>query len=286
MREAEGRIPGLRGLSLHWRAWRQSTPARARVVLVHGYGEHSGRYGHVAARLTGAGYEVVALDHRGHGRSEGTPVSVVSFDDYIADLHRFVEHCAAEWGELPVVMLGHSMGGLVASVYALEHERELTALILSAPAVMPPKNVPAVTIAIAKLLSAVAPNAPTVQLPLHLVSRDPAVVDAYNSDPLVYRGKVRARVGAEMLRAMKRVGAEIGRLRLPVLLVQGTADGIVDPGAARHLSERISAPDVTLTEYPGLFHEIFNEPERDQVLDDVITWLDARIGTGEATAAG
>ena len=284
MTETTGAISGVGGLSLQWRRWAGSAAPRARVVLVHGYGEHSGRYQHVAARLVEAGYEAVALDHRGMGKSAGRRVSLRSFDDYIADQQTFIEHAAEEWGDLPVVMLGHSMGGLVASMYALDHEKELTALILSAPAVMPPPKISAATIAAAKLLSKVAPDLRTAALPLHLVSRDPAVVEAYNTDPLVERGKVRARAGAEMLRAMDRVHAGYAGLRLPVLLLQGAADGIVDPGAARFVSERIGSPDRTLKEYPGLYHEIFNEPERNQVLDDVVQWLDAHAGAAAESA--
>jgi acylglycerol lipase len=279
--ELTGSIEGVAGLTLHWRRWVATAP-RARVVLVHGYGEHSGRYQHVAARLVGAGYEVIALDHRGMGRSEGKRAALRSFDHYIADLHAFIEHATHEWGALPVVMLGHSMGGLVASVYALEHEADLVALILSAPAVMPPSDVSGATIAVAKLIAKVAPDMRTVKLPLHLVSRDPAVVEAYNGDPLVERGKVRARAGAEMLRAIDRVGAGYALLSLPVLLMQGSADGIIDPGAARFVSERIGSRDVTLKEYPGLYHEIFNEPEQDQVLGDVVEWLDAHVGQAAA----
>jgi alpha-beta hydrolase superfamily lysophospholipase len=247
------------------------------VILVHGYGEHSGRYAHLAGRLAEGGFEVAAIDLRGHGLSEGKPISVVRFDDYIEDVHRLIVHARERWTEtLPVVMLGHSMGSLVATRYALAHQHQLAGLVLSAPAVLSPTDVAPATIRIGRLLARVAPDLGTVNLPVHLISRDPAVVAAYNADPLVHRRRVRARLGAEMLRVIDEVGPALAQLTIPVLLLQGTADALVDPGAARFVHDSVSSPDRTLQEYACLYHEIFNEPEREQVIDDLLRWLESR----------
>jgi alpha-beta hydrolase superfamily lysophospholipase len=249
------------------------------VVIAHGYGEHGGRYGHVAERLTAAGYEVVIPDHRGHGRSQGRHVSVTSFDDYIADLKRLIALVGTDRGPAETFLVGHSMGGLIAAAYALRSPSDLRGLVLSAPAVVAPGEVSASTIALGRLLSRIAPNLGTVSLPVDQISRDPAVVARYFSDPLVHRHRLRARLGAEMLRVMSDVGSGLATLRLPVLVMQGTADRVVPPQAAAFVEERAGSLDKTVKRYPGLYHEIFNEPERDAVLDDLLSWLADRTST-------
>jgi lysophospholipase len=279
VREVERHSQGSGGTGLFWRLWSsdEGAPA-ARVVISHGYAEHGGRYRHVAERLTGAGLAVVVPDHRGHGRSEGRPVSIDRFDTYVDDLHQVLRDATAELGDAPTILLGHSMGGLIAAVYALRHPEELRGLVLSAPAVVS-TGISAPAIAIGRLLSRAVPGLGVVKLPLERISRDPAVVAAYMADPLVHPRRLRARLGAEMLRAMDEVAAGLPRLTLPVLVMQGSDDALVDPGAAAYVHGRVGSPDRTIRIYPGLYHEIFNEPERDQVLDDLVEWVLARIAT-------
>ncbi len=276
MREVERHSEGGGGTRLFWRLWTSDDGvAAARVVISHGYAEHGGRYRHVAERLTGAGLAVVVPDHRGHGRSEGRPVSVARFDTYVGDLHQVVRDSAAEWGEASTILLGHSMGGLIAAVYALHHPAELRGLVLSAPAVVS-TGISAPAIAIGRLLARVAPELGVLKLPLNRISRDPAVVAAYMADPLVHPQRMRARLGAEMLRAIGEVAAGLPQLTMPVLVMQGSDDALVDPAAAAYVHERVGSRDRSIRIYPGLYHEIFNEPERDQVLDDLVEWVLAR----------
>ena len=277
MREVQHQAVGNHGLVLFWRLWTPGDrPPVGRVLISHGYAEHGGRYRHVAERLTAAGMDVVVPDHRGHGRSEGRPVSVRRFDDYVEDLHRVASDAAAELGDAPTVLLGHSMGGLIAAVYALHHASELRGLVLSAPAVTSP-GVAAPVVALGRLLARLTPELGVMRLPLERISRDPGVVAAYLADPLVHPRRVRARLGAEMLRAMDEVTAGLPRLTLPLLAMQGGADALVDPSAAAYVHARVASVDRTLRVYPGLYHEIFNEPEHDEVIDEMVAWVRARI---------
>src|ERR1039457_485470 len=189
---------GVRGLKVHARTWLPAGAPIGGVVIAHGFAEHGGRYAAVAERLVADGIAVRAADHRGHGLSEGKRTSLVSFDDYVADLTTVIAQSRARWPSRRVVLLGHSMGGLIALDLAIRPGGPLDGLVLSAPAACP-RDVSKLTLAVGRALSRVAPNAGVLRLPLNRISRDPAVLDAYNNDPLVFRTPIRARLGAEML---------------------------------------------------------------------------------------
>jgi alpha-beta hydrolase superfamily lysophospholipase len=273
VRQRRGTFSGVRGLPIAHREWLPDGDARGTVVIAHGINEHGGRYAHVAQRLTRDGWLVGAIDHRGHGLSGGRRAAVERFDDWVTDLDSYIVEVLVD-APRPRFLLGHSLGGLIATVYALRHQASLDGLILSSPSVMPPREMSPTALRAGRLLSRWAANLPVVGLRLDAVSRDPAVVQAYRDDPLVHLGKMRARTGAEALRAIAEVQRDIGRLRLPLLCVQGTADLLVDPDAARWVDEHTGSADHTRHIYEGLYHEVFNEPESDAVLDDVAGWLD------------
>ena len=273
---AEGTFPGAAGGSIFWQKWEPAKP-KAVVVIAHGLAEHSGRYGHVADRLNESGYAVYALDHRGHGRSDGTPGNVERFTFLRGDLDTLLSQARGEHPGLPVFLLGHSYGGLIALEYLVTRGSSgLTGLCLSGAAVDPSVGSP-VERAVAPLLSAIAPNLQVVPLDPQAVSRDPLEVKKYVEDPLNYHGKIRARTGAESLAAVKRVVAGLGRVTLPVLVQHGTEDKLVSAAGSKMIAEQIGSHDKTLHLYDGLYHEIFNEPERDRVLGDLVGWLDAHV---------
>ncbi|MEA2197087.1 MAG: acylglycerol lipase [Solirubrobacteraceae bacterium] len=280
----EGTFPGVGELSIFWQAWLPPGPCRGVVVIVHGAGEHSGRYPHVAARLVREGYAVYALDHRGHGRSGGPRAYIDRMDNAVTDLDTFVLRAAAEHPGLPVFLLGHSMGGMVSLCYALRHQDRLDALVLSAPLAALEAASPALRIA-AKVLSALAPRLPVIAVDPSLVSRDPAVVAAYKADPLVYHGKLPARTVGEFAVAVESFPTRVPEITLPTLIMYGTADRLCPPAGSVMVGERIGSSDVTVTSYPGLYHEIFNEPEQEQVMNDMCAWLDAHVPSSAPAAA-
>jgi alpha-beta hydrolase superfamily lysophospholipase len=273
----EDTFAGVRGVRIHVSTWVPESPPSGVVVIAHGFAEHGGRYAAVAQRLLAEGIAVVAGDHRGHGLSWGRRTSVRRFADYTEDLAAVIGRARDRWPSVRLVLLGHSMGGMIALDFAVRPGTALDGLVLSAPAACP-GDVSKVQLAIGRVLSIVAPNAGVLRPPLNRISRDPTVVDAYNNDPLVFRTPIRARLGAEWIDAMHRVDAALPSLRMPLLVMQGTADALVDPGCGPHVYDRAGSADKTLKMYEGLWHEIFNEPERDRVLADLIAWLRSHLG--------
>ena len=277
MNHVEGNFRGVRNLSVYTQAWLPEGDPKAAVLVVHGLGEHSGRYGNVVDALVPRGYAVYALDHIGHGKSEGGREVVERFEDFTDTLTTYLGMVKGWQPGKPVFLLGHSMGGLIACVYLLDHQAEFRGAVISAPAIKVGEAVPKATIVMGKILSVIAPKMGVLALDASGISRDPAVVAAYVNDPLVFHGKTPARLAAEMLKTMQRVSAEIGTIRLPFIAVQGSEDRLVDPGGAQMLYDGASSKDKTLKVYEGFFHEVCNEPECALVLDDIGAWLDAHV---------
>jgi len=265
------------GLRLFTRQWTPDAPPAATVALVHGYAEHSGRYDHVASAFTEQGAAVHAYDQRGYGRSEGTRAYVESFDHYLDDLGQFLDHVRPRQPDRPLFLFGHSMGGLVALKYVLERQPSLHGLILSAPAIEINPDLAPFLRRIAQLLGRFFPTLPTTRSPQNAISRDPSVVEAASNDPLNYHGRVLARTGAEMLKAGDEVRGRLNELTDPFLVFHGTADTLASPEWSERLYERAASDDKTLKLYDGLYHETFNEPEKEEVLRDLGDWLNERI---------
>lgn len=275
MEHGQGEFKGARGFRIFYQWWRPEEP-KAVLLVVHGYAEHSGRYKNLVNYFVPRGYAVYALDHRGHGRSQGRRGYVERFRYYLDDLKAFYNLVREREPGRKIFMVGHSMGGLIALAYALQHQEEMDGLILSGAGVRVGGGVSPLTVALGKLLSAIAPRVGMVKIEAEAISRDPAVVKAYVNDPLVYTGKVSARLGAEMLAIAQEVERRAGELRLPCLIMHGGADRLADPDGSRALYERISSEDKALKIYEGFYHEIFNEPERERVFRDMEAWLEAR----------
>lgn len=265
------------GLSLYTQHWRTSASPKALVLLVHGYGEHCGRYNHVAAAFVREGAAVYAYDQRGHGRSDGRPAYVDHFDRYCDDLERFRRFVEDRTATVPVFLFGHSMGGLVVLRYVLSRRPTLRGLLLSSPAIAINPDIAPFLRRMAQVVGWLFPTLPTARSPQNSISRDPEVVEEAKNDPLNYQGRIPARTGAEMLRAGKDVQQRLTELHLPFLVCHGTADILTPPSWSQRLYQEASAEDKTLHLYEGLYHETFNEPEREQVLHDLGTWLGERM---------
>ena len=279
MKHQEGFFKGIRGANIYYQSWLPESEPRAALLIVHGLAEHSGRYGNVVNHFVPLGYAVYGIDHFGHGKSDGKRVYVKRFSDYTNTLKVYFGMIREWQPDKPIFLVGHSMGGLIGTVYLLDHQAELAGAVLSGPAVKIPKHVTPTMLFVGKILSALIPRFGLLPLDAVGVSRDPLVVKAYVSDPLVYRGKATARLAAEMIKAMQTISGQAARITLPIMIVQGSADRLVNPAGARMLYDAVSSADKEIRIYDGLYHEVFNEPEQDKVLRDIEIWLEVHLGS-------
>jgi acylglycerol lipase len=273
MNHSEGRFAGCKGISLYYQSWLPENKPKALILVVHGFGEHSGRYSNLVEYFLPRGYGVYAVDLRGHGRSAGLRGYSDRFANFVEELEKFREVVHCSHPALPGFLLGHSTGGTIAASYSIAYPDRFRGLVLSGALLSPPEDVPALTIFAARVLSRLAPKTGLYRIDANLISRDKRVVDEYIGDPLVYWGKVRARMGVELMDAMADIRRRVSEISLPVLILHGESDRISDPEGSRIVFGGVSSPDKTIKLYPGLFHEIFNEPERNLVLADMDEWL-------------
>ena len=268
---AEGTLP----CGQYWRGWAVDDPAGS-VVLVHGLHEHGGRYRHVAERLAAAGYACYAADHPGHGRSAGTRGNIGSMAAAVTGVDEAVRLAWERHPGTPLFVYGHSLGGLIALQYLTgAPDARIRGAVISAPA-LDTSAASGVQRKVAPVLSRLLPDLGVLSLDADTISRDPAVVAAYRADPLTFSGRVRARTGAEMMLAAAAMPERLRALTMPLLVLHGGDDRLMPPAASELVSAHAGSADVTRTVYDGLYHEPHNEPEQEQVLDDVVAWLDAR----------
>ena len=273
----ERHFDGVGGVRIVYDVWTPDISPRAVVVLSHGLGEYARRYDHVAQRFGEAGLVTYALDHRGHGRSGGKRMLVRNITEYTADFATLVGIASREHPGLKRVVLGHSMGGGIVFAYGVERPDDYDMMVLSGPAVAAQDQVSPLLAFAAKVLGVIVPGLPVQDLDVNAISRDPAVVAAYNADPLVYHGRVPTGIGRALLQVGETMPQRAPALTAPLLVVHGSDDRLIPVEGSRRLIGSVGSDDVELKVYPGLYHEVFNEPEQDQVLGDVVSWILNRL---------
>lgn len=275
---AAGVFQGRGGVELFEQSWRPNAPPRAVLVAMHGLKDHSTRYGDFARRLVARGFAVHAFDMRGHGHSSGHRATLDSFDDLTGDLAIFMDRVRAQHPGRPVFLLGHSVGGAIVTLYTLQQRPSLAGLIVVAPALRVDRS--PIEAAATPLAAAMLPNFPVVDTPDEDFSRDPEVVREMANDPLVYHSVGPARTAAALVDAIGHVWERADTLDVPLLGLHGTVDRLTDPRGTAELVRRARTPDRTLLLYRGLVHDLFHEPERDQVMTDVEEWLERHLAAG------
>jgi alpha-beta hydrolase superfamily lysophospholipase len=255
----EGFFKGVADFNIYYQCWLPEGKRLAVLLIAHGFAEHSGRYGNLVNYFVPKGYALYALDHRGHGRSEGERVRIDKFTDYLKDLKTFFDLVRRERPAEKIFLVGHSMGAAISTAYVLRQQQDLAGLILSGGGIVTPDMPPQ------------APRPVGQPLDTAFISRDPAVIAAYENDPLVYRGPIPA--NSAIAQSSSQLPELVPRIQLPILIMAGNDPLVSDGVRSRALFERVGSSDKTLKLYDQLRHEIFNEPEHKEVLADMGKWL-------------
>lgn len=265
------------GKKLFIRQWLPSEAPRSVVLLVHGLAEHSGRYEHVATHLTQMGHAVIGFDFRGHGQSEGKRIYVNHFSEFVDDLAAVHDQASASFPDLPLFILAHSMGTTVMLNFLIDKSPQVSGVILSGTALMAGSDISPILISLSGIIGTLLPRLPTVMLNSLTISRDPTVVQGYQKDPLVYSGKIPARTGAELNRVFGYIQQNLSAISCPLLILHGKDDELANPEGSSILYKGCAAMDKTLKIWDELYHEILNEPEKDEVIELIAHWINERV---------
>jgi len=272
----EQKLSGSGGLGIVVRSWRPDTKPRGIVAIVPGFNSHSGYYGWVADQLVAAGYAVHAVDLRGRGKSDGERFYVQQFSDYLSDVDRMMRLAKERDPGLPIVLLGHSAGGVVSCLYALEHQKDLAALVCESFAFQVPA--PDFVLAVLKGISHIAPHAHVLRLKNEDFSRDPAVVAAMNADPLIAHETQPTQTVAEMVRADERLKESFPSMMLPLFIIHGTLDKATKPSGSQFFYDTAGSKDKTLKLYEGYYHDMLNDVGKEVVMRDIMMWIGEHVG--------
>jgi alpha-beta hydrolase superfamily lysophospholipase len=272
--ETSGEIRTRDGITLATATWEPTAP-KALVLLAHGHAEYLGRHATLIEALTERGYAVAGQDHRGHGKSTGERALAMRFDDYVDDFRLMAIKAQDRFSSLPVLLIGHSMGGLIAARYALKYQADLSGLVLSGAAFTIDEGVaPPIKWAMHRI-ARIVPKAPIPRSDEDNLSTDPAVREAFINDPLNYHGSTRMRTASEMAHAGEDALQRAPTLTVPLLIMHGEIDALTSPRGTERFFERASSPDKTLRIWPGMKHEIFKEIDGATVISYTLDWLDS-----------
>lgn len=280
----ESSFAGIGGLNIFTRSWRPDAEPRGVLVIVHGFNSHSGQYLWAGEQFAASGLAVYALDLRGRGRSDGERYYVEKIEDYTEDVATLVRQAKCEHPGLPVYMLGHSAGGVTSCIYALDHQAEIDGLICESFAYELP--VPDIVLSFLKGISYITPHTHVFSLNNKDFSRDPAVVDEMNNDPLIKGESQPAQTGKVLINAAQRLTEEFPLIKLPLLILHGTEDNATKASGSSHFYENAGSADKTLKLYEGHFHDLLNDTDREIVLADIQNWIAARLPVKTETSAG
>ncbi len=273
MKHSEGTFKGKNEYDLYYQGWLPEGNPKAVILLAHGIAEHHGRYQKLAEFLVSKDYAVYGFDYRHHGKSAGNHGYLDNYAFILDDFRTFHTLVADSHHGSKFFLFGHSMGAGIGMAYALKYQHELSGLMISGTPLSPLPHIPAAVISILRSLAAVAPGLKLYRLDSSTLSHDKTVVAAYDNDPLVYRGKLTARLAIQFLWAMHQLEPGVPQIQLPLLIMHGTGDNLCSPEGSRLAYKKAGSRDKTLKLYEGFYHEVLNEPWNYLVLDDIAAWL-------------
>ena len=263
--------------NIYYKEWMPEQKPKAAIVLVHGLGEHCRRYEALAAFLNSKDIAICSMDLPGHGQSKGRRGHIDSFDEFHDAVLALLNRSKHKLPNTPLFLLGHSLGGLIASHFLLKHQDEFSGALLSGAAIQSPQEPPAWQVSIIKGIAKCFPKAKMLALDASKISRDQSVVDAYFNDPLVGHEKLSAQFLVSMNHAMSEVKDQANDISLPLFIMHGTADVMTSPEGSRLLFNTVSSNTKELKLYDGLYHEIFNEPEGPEIFTEMNTWIEQQL---------
>lgn len=279
----ESSFEGVGGLKIATRSWKPEGTPRAVAILIHGFNAHSGYMAWPAEKFAADGFAAYALDLRGRGKSEGERFYVENFQDYLDDVNTLVSTARSENPGLPIYVLGHSAGGVIASSYVFDHQDEIAGLICESFAF--DVGLPHLVQLALQGVSHLAPHLHVFSLNNADFSRDPAAVEAMNNDPLIKDESQPAETASEMLKAAARLKDNMPSFTVPVLIIHGTEDKATRPAGSQYFYDNASSTDKTLKLYEGHYHDLLNDVDKDIVMSDIINWVNERLPK-EASATG
>ena len=279
----EQTFEGVGGLNIFMRSWNPEGEPRAVIVLVHGFNAHSGYMIWPAEQFVANGFAAYALDLRGRGRSEGERFYVEQFSDYLGDVDKLVEIARAENPGVPVYVLGHSAGGVIASSYVFEHQDKIAGLICESFAL--DVGLPDAAALLIKGISHIAPHLHLYTLKNEIFSRDPKAVEAMNNDPLIANEKQPAETAAELIKAAERLRENMPRFTVPMFIIHGTDDKATRYQGSQYFYDNSGSKDKTLKLYEGHYHDLLADLGKEEVMADILAWVNERISKENAASA-
>lgn len=275
---------GVGGLRIAARSWRSEGAVRGIMILIHGFNSHSGYMEWPAGQFAANGFAAFALDLRGRGKSEGERFYVEKFSDWLGDVDKLVDIARSENPGVPVYVLGHSVGGVIASSYVFEHQQEIAGLICESFAL--DVGLPQLVQLALEGASYLVPHLPVYSLKNEIFSRNPDVVAQMNNDPLIANEKQPAETASEVLKAAARLKENMPNFNVPVFIIHGTDDKATRPEGSQYFYDYVGSADKTLKLYEGGYHDLLNDLDKEIVMADILAWVNERIPAEASAASG